>query len=121
MGFGCDELVLYGIRLLAKQLLGTVLDMEVDQAAADWSGEVCLDGSQEELRLGQSVGGGRVRLVLVGELRRLLPGAGAVVADQGAVSEGLPVVGHQDRVGQAAVIRLERAAKLDQMRMSGFL
>ena len=24
------ELVLYGIRLLAKQLLGTVLDMEVD-------------------------------------------------------------------------------------------
>ena len=25
-----DELVLYGIRLLAKQLLGTVLDIEVD-------------------------------------------------------------------------------------------
>ena len=53
-------------------------------------------------------------------LGRLLPGAGAVVADQGAVSEGLPVVGHQDRVGQAAVIRLERAAGLDQM-ASGFL
>ena len=27
------ELVLHGIRLLAKQLLGTVLDMEVDQSA----------------------------------------------------------------------------------------
>ena len=26
------ELVLYGIRLLAKQLLGTFLDMEVDQS-----------------------------------------------------------------------------------------
>ena len=26
------ELVLYGIRLLAKQFLGTVLDMEVDQS-----------------------------------------------------------------------------------------
>ena len=37
-----------------------------------------------------------------------LPGAGAVVADQGAVSEGLPVVGHQDGVGQAAVVRLGR-------------
>ena len=41
-------------------------------------------------------------------LGRLLPGAGAVVADQGAVSEGLPVVGHQDGVGQAAVVRLGR-------------
>ena len=30
-GFGCDELVLYGIRLLAKHCLVTVLDMEVDQ------------------------------------------------------------------------------------------
>ena len=29
-GFGCDELVLYGIRVLAEQLLGTVLDIEVD-------------------------------------------------------------------------------------------
>ena len=27
------ELVLYGIRLLAKQFLGTVLDIEVDQSA----------------------------------------------------------------------------------------
>ena len=27
-------LVLYGIRLLAKQILGTVLDIEVDQFAA---------------------------------------------------------------------------------------
>ena len=26
------ELVLYGIRLLAKQFLGTVLDIEVDQS-----------------------------------------------------------------------------------------
>ena len=34
-GFGCDELVLYGIRLLAKQLLGTVLDIEVDQPACN--------------------------------------------------------------------------------------
>ena len=41
------ELVLYGIRLLAKQFLGTVLDIEVDQSdgklmlisipVADWS------------------------------------------------------------------------------------
>ena len=37
---------------------------------------------------------------------RVLPGAGAVIADQGPVLQGLPVVGHQDRVGQAAVIRL---------------
>ena len=29
-----SELVLYGIRLLAKQLLGTVLDMEVDQSGS---------------------------------------------------------------------------------------
>ena len=28
------ELVLYGIRLLAKQFLGTVLDMEVDQSGS---------------------------------------------------------------------------------------
>ena len=27
-----SELVLYGIRLLAKQFLGTVLDIEVDQS-----------------------------------------------------------------------------------------
>ena len=27
------ELILYGIRLLAEQLLGKVLDMEVDQSA----------------------------------------------------------------------------------------
>ena len=30
--FGFDELVLYGIRLLAKQILGAVLDIEVDQS-----------------------------------------------------------------------------------------
>ena len=34
------------------------------------------------------------------------PGARAVVADEGAVLQGCPVVRHQDRVGQAAVIRL---------------
>ena len=28
------ELVLYGIRLLAKQFLGTILDMEVDHYSA---------------------------------------------------------------------------------------
>ena len=28
------ELVLYGIRLLAKQLLGTILHMEVDQSGS---------------------------------------------------------------------------------------
>ena len=32
-GFGCDELVLYGIRLLAKQILGSILDIEVDHSA----------------------------------------------------------------------------------------
>ena len=31
-GLWMPELVLYGIRLLAKQLLGTVLDIEVDQS-----------------------------------------------------------------------------------------
>ena len=36
-GFGCDELVLYCIRVLAEQLLGTVLDIEVDQSvSAAW-------------------------------------------------------------------------------------
>ena len=30
-GFGCNELVLYGIRVLAEQLLRSVLDIEVDQ------------------------------------------------------------------------------------------
>ena len=30
-----SELVLYGIRLLAKQFLGTVLDIEVDQSGQD--------------------------------------------------------------------------------------
>ena len=30
-GFGCDELVLYGKRVLAQQLLGTVLEIEVYQ------------------------------------------------------------------------------------------
>ena len=28
-GFGCDELVLYGIRVLVEQILGTILDIEV--------------------------------------------------------------------------------------------
>ena len=32
------ELVLYDIRLLAKQFLGTVLDIEVDQSDLDQSG-----------------------------------------------------------------------------------
>ena len=31
------ELVLYGIRLLAKQFLGSILDMEVDQSASEFS------------------------------------------------------------------------------------
>ena len=31
-GFGCDELVLYGIRELAQQFLGSVLDIEVDHS-----------------------------------------------------------------------------------------
>ena len=30
--FACYSLVLYGIRLLAEQFLGTVLDIEVDQS-----------------------------------------------------------------------------------------
>ena len=37
MGVFCvwmPELVLYGIRLLAKQFLGAVLDIEVDQSAS---------------------------------------------------------------------------------------
>ena len=34
-GFGCDELVLYGIRVLAEQLLGTVLDIEVDHTGPE--------------------------------------------------------------------------------------
>ena len=32
-GFRCDELVLYDLRLLAKQFLGTILDIEVDHTA----------------------------------------------------------------------------------------
>ena len=31
--FGCEKLVLDGIRLLAKQILGSILDIEVDQSA----------------------------------------------------------------------------------------
>ena len=31
-GFGCDELVLYGIRELAEQFLGSTLDIEVDHS-----------------------------------------------------------------------------------------
>ena len=34
-GLWMPELVLYGIRLLAKQLIGTVLDIEVDQSGCD--------------------------------------------------------------------------------------
>ena len=33
-GFGCDELVLYGIRELAEQFLGSNLDIEVDHSAS---------------------------------------------------------------------------------------
>ena len=32
---GCDELVLYDKRLLAEQLLGTVLNIEVDQSDSE--------------------------------------------------------------------------------------
>ena len=32
-GFGCDELVLYGIRVLVEQFLGKVLDIEMDHTA----------------------------------------------------------------------------------------
>ena len=32
LGFGCDELVLYGIRELAQQFLGSNLDIEVDHS-----------------------------------------------------------------------------------------
>ena len=35
-----SELVLYGIRLLAKQFLGAVLDMEVDQSEVEVGTEV---------------------------------------------------------------------------------
>ena len=31
-GFGCDELVLYGIRELAEQFLGPLLDIEVNHS-----------------------------------------------------------------------------------------
>ena len=31
-GFGCDELVLYGIRELAQQFLGPLLDIEVENS-----------------------------------------------------------------------------------------
>ena len=34
-GLWMPELVLYGIRLLVKQFLGTVLDIELDQPGAD--------------------------------------------------------------------------------------
>ena len=45
---------------------------------------------------------------------RLLPGAGAgaVVADQAAVLQGLPVVVYQDGVRQTAVIRLGKGTTL---------
>ena len=49
--FGFDELVLSGIRLLAKQILGTVLDIEVDQSGsqanrrAHYKGEALGDNS----------------------------------------------------------------------------
>ena len=33
-GLWMPEVVLYGIRLLAKQFLGTILDMEVDQSGS---------------------------------------------------------------------------------------
>ena len=34
-GFGCPSWFIYGIRLLAKQFLGTFLDIEVDQSCPD--------------------------------------------------------------------------------------
>ena len=33
-GFGCDELFLYGIRVLAEQLLGIVLEIEMDHTVS---------------------------------------------------------------------------------------
>ena len=40
------DLVLYGIRLLVKQFLGTALDIEVDQSAPE--------SAPGEMRVGQS-------------------------------------------------------------------
>ena len=40
-GFGCDELVLYGIRELAQQFLGSNLDIEVDHSALRGCGGIC--------------------------------------------------------------------------------
>ena len=40
------ELVLYGITLLAKQFLGTFLDIEVDQSALQWSSLASLAGAR---------------------------------------------------------------------------
>ena len=41
-GFGCEELVLYGIRVVVKQLLGKVLDMEMDQTVSDCDEQHCV-------------------------------------------------------------------------------
>ena len=45
-GLWMPELVLYGIRLLAKQFLGTFLDIEVDQSEVRCL-ELCLYGIKE--------------------------------------------------------------------------
>ena len=58
------ELVLYGIRLLAKQFLGTVLDIEVDQSdllpiyviLAEWSKARRIGGRQEPAAGWKSLG-----------------------------------------------------------------
>ena len=44
-GFGCDELVLYGIRVLAEQLLGKVLDIEMDHTAIMCDMAICTGSS----------------------------------------------------------------------------
>ena len=52
-GFGCPSWFIYGIRLLAKQFLGTFLDIEVDQSAVNVSiitrevEEILVDSSEE--------------------------------------------------------------------------
>ena len=45
-GFGCPSWFIYGIRLLAKQFLGTFLDIEVDQSEVRCL-ELCLYGIKE--------------------------------------------------------------------------
>ena len=50
-GFGCDELVLYDIRLLVKLFLGTILDIGVDNSSSRFGRQrrKCLEnGTWEE-------------------------------------------------------------------------